>query len=293
MNKDLYEVFGCDPESIYDIVRNQEWTLDKFYEILVGGEGYPYTSTYIDLTGNRKRDTRDTYGFISWDYWGPMQGFLTGADPGYITRDEDGYPVISLYNEKTLKMQEMLIKIFNANETGVGRLYNNESAKASKAFFEGRGLFFGGQTLGALEAAEFASSEINFAVLPFPKLDEDQEEYYSRVVNFSSLTYIPVTNQKLELTSAVLEYMAYLSNRDLIPAFYDEILTIKTSRDIETEEMIDIVRNGSRFLDENYLGSGTIINIIASGQNTLSSNYASQGDAWELKLMDIIDFWEK
>ena len=129
--------------------------------------------------------------------------------------------------------------------------------------------------------------------VPYPKLDKDQEEYYSRIVNFSSLTYVPVTNTKLELTSAVLEYMAYLSHRDLIPEFYNVILTVKTSRDVETEEMIDIVRNGARFMDENYLNSGIIQRMITGGSNTLSSNYASQGDAWEIKLADIIEFWEK
>ena len=86
--------------------------------------------------------------------------------------------------------------------------------------------------------------------------------------------------------------MAYISHQNLIPAFYDEILNIKTARDFETEEMINIIREGARFMDENYLNSGGIINIVASGTNTLSSNYASQGDAWETKLEDIIEFWE-
>ena len=86
--------------------------------------------------------------------------------------------------------------------------------------------------------------------------------------------------------------MAYLSYRDLIPAFYDEILTIKTNRDFETEDMVNIVRDSARFMDSNFLGTSTIYKIVESGTNTLSSTCASQSDAWEIKLMDIIDFWE-
>ena len=87
--------------------------------------------------------------------------------------------------------------------------------------------------------------------------------------------------------------MAFLSYRDLIPAFYDVILTIKTNRDYETEEMIDIVRNGARFMDENFFGTGSLNSIIDAGQNTLASNYTSQEDAWLVKLEGYIEFWEK
>ncbi len=297
MNKDLYEVFGCDPESIYDIVRNQEWTLDKFYEILIGGEGYPYTSTYIDLTGNRKRDTRDTYGFITWDYWGPMQGFLTGADPGYITRDEDGYPVISLYNEKTLKMQEMLIKIFNANETGVGRLYNNESAKASKAFFEGRGLFFGGQTLGALEAEEFASSDINFAVLPFPKLDETQKDYISTVHDIAEMGFVPSTLSfgDLDLVSAVVECLCKETAETVIPKYYESTLKVRYSRESANAEMIDILHynyGGAFALAWSYYVEGfffnPIIDSVTSNQDNFASYYRSYENSAQVALADLI-----
>lgn len=297
MNKDLYGIFGCDPESIYDVVRNQEWTLDKFYEILVGGEGYPYSSTYIDLTGNRKRDTRDTYGFISWDYWGPMQGFLTGADPGYITRDENGYPVINVYNEKTLAMQEDLIKIFNANETGVGRLYNNESAKASKAFFEGRGLFFGGQTLGALEAAEFAASDINFAVLPFPKLDETQPNYISTVHDIAEMGFIPSTISfgDLDLVSAVVECLSRETAKTVIPKYYESTLKVRYSRESANAEMIDILHynyGGAFALAWSYYVEGfffnPIIDSVTSNQDNFASYYRSYENSAHVALADLI-----
>ena len=135
--------------------------------------------------------------------------------------------------------------------------------------------------------------EDDFGAVPFPKLDEDQENYASRIVNYSSLTYIPVTNQKLELTSAILEHMAYLSYRDLIPAFYDVILTVKTNRDYETEEMVDIVRATATFMDENFFGTGSLNGILNAKQNTLSSTYAAQEDSWLVKLDGYIEFWEK
>ncbi len=264
----------------YQMVKDGTWTVDKFIEMVKKGQ------KDLDGDGIYKPES-DRYGFAGWKYE-MMPALFIGMGGEPVTKDESNLPVLNINNERTFSILDKMIEIF---EFGNGAWDGgNTYGDVDKMFSESR-LLFKYATLSGLPGLR--NLEDDFGAVPFPKLDEDQDEYYSRIVNFSSLTYIPVTNNKLELTSAVLEYMAYISNRDLIPAFYDEILTIKTSRDIETEEMIDIVRNGARFLDENYLGSGTIINIVAAGQNTLSSNYASQGDAWELKLMDIIDFWDK
>ncbi len=297
MNKDLYEVFGGNGEEIYDIVRNQQWTLDKFYSMLVGGEGYPYNSTYIDFTGNRKRDTRDTYGFISWDYWGPMMPFLVAANPGYISRTEDGYPQISVYNEKTLSMQEFLIKIYNANETGVGSLYSFDSQKASKAFFEGRGLFYGGQQLGSLEALEFASSEINFAILPFPKLDELQENYISTVHDVAEIGFIPstISFSDLNLVSAVVESLCKESAETVIPKYYESTLKVRYSRESANAEMIDILHYnyGSSFaLAWNHEVEGIffegILQSVMTNNDTFASYYRSYENSANTKLDELI-----
>ena len=263
----------------YQLVKDGEWTIDKFIEYVKAGQK--------DLNGDGIiKPEDDRLGFSGWK-WEMIPAMFVGMGGSPVSKDDDNLPTLNINNERTFNVIDKLIELY---DDGNGAWDGGNTYGVANTMFKESRLLFQDTTLTALPGLR--NLDDDFGALPYPKLDEDQEDYYSRIVNFSSLTYIPVTNQKLELTSAVLEYMAYISHQNLIPAFYDEILNIKTARDFETEEMINIIREGARFMDENYLGSGGIINIVASGTNTLSSNYASQGDAWETKLEDIIEFWE-
>ncbi len=266
----------------YEMVKNGTWTVDKLIE---------YNKKAMkDLNGDGVMKTEDDrYGLAGWQYEMTPALFVgMGGEP--VTKDDDNLPMLNLNNERTFNVIDKMIEVF-ADGNGAFRNATPEPyAKTGNMFKEGR-LMFHDTNLDQL--AYLRDMEDDFGAVPFPKLDEDQEQYYSRVVNYSSLTYVPVTNQKLELTSAILEHMAFLSYRDLIPAFYDVILTVKTNRDYETEEMVDIVRDGARFMDENFFGTGSLNEIITAGQNTLSSRYAAQEDAWLTKLDGYIEYWEK
>ena len=277
-NKTMLDELGLDYP--YQLVLDGEWTADRMIEYMKAAQK--------DLNGDGlMKPEDDRYGVAGWKYE-MMPAFFVGMGGNPVTKDDNDMPELNINNERTFDIMDKMLEVF---EKGNGGFSNGETyAKTGNMFKEGR-LLFHDTNLDQL--AGLRDMEDNFGAIPYPKLDEDQESYYSRVVNYSSLTYIPVTNNKLELTSAILEHMAYLSDRDLIPAFYDVILTIKTSRDVETEAMVDIVRETARFMDENFVGSGTIINIVESGNNTLASRCASQEDAWEIKLNDYIEFWEK
>jgi len=235
----------------YQLVKDGEWTIDRFIEYVKAAQK--------DLNGDGLiKPADDRLGFSGWKHE-MMPAIFVGMGGQPVTKDDDNMPVLNINNERTFTVIDKMLELFDqGNGAWEG---GNEYGASSKMFTESR-LLFENRSLNGLPGLR--NLEDDFGAVPYPKLDEDQESYYSRIVNFSSLTYIPVTNQKLELTSAVLEYMAYISNKELIPAFYDEILNIKTARDYETEEMIDIIREGARFLDENYLNSGTIIELVAN-----------------------------
>lgn len=277
-NKTIMDELGM--EYPYQMVKDGTWTVDRFIEMVKAGQK--------DLDGNGIiRPENDRIGYSGWK-WEMMPALFVGLGGQPVTKDENNLPKLNINNERTFNVIDKMLDVF---DFGNGAWDGGDEYGVSDTMFRESRLLFHNISLSGL--SNLRSLEDDFGAVPYPKLDEDQEQYYSRILNFSSLTYIPVTNQKLELTSAVLEYMAYLSDRDLIPVFYDEILAIKTSRDFETEEMVGIIRNGARFMDENYLTSGVVMELVMNGSNTLSSNYASRGDAWELNLKDVIEFWEK
>lgn len=275
-NKTMLDEIGL--EYPYQLVLDGQWTIDKLIEYS--------KAAAADLNGDGKIDyENDRLGVAGWK-WEMIPAYFVGMGGQPVTKDIFNMPELNINNERTFTVIDKLIELFSDTSTWTG---GSVYGVSGKMFSEGR-LLFHDTTLDGLSGLR--NMEDDFGAVPYPKLDQEQESYYSRIVNFSSLTYIPVTNTKLELTSAVLEYMAYLADRDLIPAYYDIILTVKTTRDVETEAMIDIIRESARFMDENYLTSGRIIQITESGSNTLASNYASYGDSWEEKLEDIIEFWE-
>ena len=80
--------------------------------------------------------------------------------------------------------------------------------------------------------------------------------------------------------------MAYYSSLKVLPTYFDIILTIQSTRDVESEQMIPIIRNSSRFMDMAIGFSPE--SIVYSGQNTLASHWASNRTSYEEKLATLI-----
>ncbi|MGN1346716.1 MAG: hypothetical protein ACI4V1_08015, partial [Eubacteriales bacterium] len=55
-NRDLYRDFYGDPDELYQIVADGEWTYDQWLPLIEGA--------YMDLNGNAKADADDQYGMI-------------------------------------------------------------------------------------------------------------------------------------------------------------------------------------------------------------------------------------
>ncbi|MBQ7599174.1 MAG: hypothetical protein IJU57_00695 [Clostridia bacterium] len=280
MNKDYYAEIGCDPESVYQTVRDGEWTLDAMYTIIKGGEDGAHP-TYQDFQGNRKRDRRDKWGLVLWQWWGPMIPFLSTADPGYINRNEEGYPEITVNNERSVMMCEKLMALFNADETAVG--VHNNMQDTIDCFVEGKILFLTCQRLGSLESEIYANADLNFAVLPYPKLDEYQRNYISSVNDTTEMGFIPgtVSFSRLDFISAVLEKLSRETEEIVIPKYYESTLKIRYARESANAEMIQLIHDthGNTFPLIWGLGDGSNIftigfyNSISKNQSVFASFY--------------------
>ena len=60
-----------------------------------------------------------------------------------------------------------------------------------------------------------------FGIVPIPKYDEAQDRYYSHRTHVCLTMSIPVTNAQPDRTGAILDTFAYLSNRDILPIYYN------------------------------------------------------------------------
>ena len=221
----------------YQMVLDGTWTFDKFYELVEKGT--------LDLNG----DTNIEFGVDQVGYWGwgyeQYPGMFISLGGDVCLKDEKtGMPVLNIDNERTVRLIDSMKKLFelpgaNAEWSTYGIF--NTAFESGQVLFLHAGLSF---------ATNLREMEDDFGFVPYPKLDEDQATFKSRVQNTSCLTYIPVTNSDLAFTGAVLERMASVSQQTTIPAFFDTVLTIKSTRDTESEQMISIIQASCSFYDE-------------------------------------------
>ena len=82
------------------------------------------------------------------------------------------------------------------------------------------------------------------AMIPLPKWNEEQSNYYTFVHDQYSIGGIPVSVQDPAMTSAVMEAMASESYRFVTPAYYAIVLNGKYLRDADSSEMLELAMAG-------------------------------------------------
>ena len=157
-------------------------------------------------------------------------------------------------------------------------------------FKEGR-LLFNDAFLNFIPGTRNYDIEVGF--VPYPKISEEQENYYSRTANISCLTYIPITlsEERYETVGGTLESMAYYSGKIVLPTYFDTILTVQSTRDVESEQMIPIIKDSCRFMDMAIGFSPE--QFVYSGQNTLASHWVSTKTAYEEKLKTLVQTYSE
>ena len=104
----------------------------------------------------------------------------------------------------------------------------------------------------------------DFGIIPWPKFDETLDRYYTNVDAGCNLICVPITVGNPECISVVLEAMAYDSYKNVIPTYYDVVLQTKYTRDEESPEMLDLIREG-RVYDIGYYYEGFVGEISSIG----------------------------
>ena len=125
-----------------------------------------------------------------------------------------------------------------------------------------------------LIAAYRVSMEDDFGILPHPKFDESQKNYYSMLNQVYATAYsIPITNENPERTGWILDVMGYYSQDTLYPAVIEKNIKTKAMRDEESIAMLDILFD-SKFYELGGWGTKiyeNIGNLVMKGENTYSS----------------------
>ena len=225
-NKNLFtELYQSQNINLYDVVDQGKWTIDYMNELVSGA--------WIDENSDGIISDGDTVGFKcnaagggdgGMDAWIPAMGIR-------LTTIVDDYPELTFYDEHTVEAFEK-VKLLHATNPGT----LNVASGTETTFAVGNQLF-GRFSLNS--GSGLRDMQDDYGVLPLPKFDEEQADYYTTFDNTSSLIVVLSTCQDTEKVGATLELMAAEAYKQVTPAYFEICLQGKYSDAPEDAAMYD------------------------------------------------------
>ncbi len=270
-------------EDPYELVDNGTWTLDKLAEMAsVSGN---------DANGDGIYDDKDNYGMMSWR--GVFYMFLlNGCGNTLIEKDEADVPVFTFYNEEFVNSYEKILSIIHGEQKiyfDAEKDINNH--RLQEIMFPANQVLFWSECISWAKALR--EMEANFGILPAPKYDEAQTQYYScNNGNFFGMS-VPVSVTDIDRTSIIIEALQSASTDTVLAAYYDITLKSKYSRDEESSKMVDIIFDTTTYDCSTVYGLGSVktnIYTMASENNSdLASFYNKQKKALGKTIEKIVE----
>ena len=268
-NKQVFDDLGL--EYPYQTVRDGKWTYDEMKRLAAMGT--------FDVNGDNKIDVADDHvGYITTQWRGVNFSYIAQGTR-LTTTDSDGMPILSLDTERAADIFDRVLEFM---ETDEAKLYGQVEDEVMMAdWMSGRVMFYDGLIK---YAANMRDMKDDFGFIPLPKFDEAQEHYLTTPGAGINFYTVPVTVKDTECVSAVLEGLAILGHQDIIPTYYDTVLKSKYTRDEESAEMLDLIREniiidfGAQIYDQTKNPLCSIgFNLVTKGENFASFYAANEG----------------
>ncbi|MBO5218143.1 MAG: hypothetical protein J6C52_01855 [Clostridia bacterium] len=271
----------------YQLVRDGKWTIDKLGEYAAAGANLNGDDSFAwNVSG------KSIYGLASYEDC--INGFITGAGLSYI-EIEDGQPSLVKDNEKFFNLFE---KIYAITGTAGDFIYKNGAGNEhyEMIFKNGRALF----AIAEIKASsKYRDMDTTFGIVPIPKYDENQKEYFSHRTHVCPTVSMPVTNKKSTETGIILDAMAYESYENILPIYYDVKVAQKGLRNEESIEMLQIIRAGRSFdIGEGYAWTENLsaeVNKLYANtlQPTIVSTLDSYRSSIEAEIKKTMEYMQK
>ncbi len=261
----------------YDLVREGKWTIDKLSE---------YARAAANLNGDDSfawnTDGKAVYGIA-----------YSGTDKFFIGMNErfldtvDGELTLTAGTERFYRAVSTFASRLSSRD---GTLYAHPGSGVSDddpgsyiyAFEHERSLFV---TAELSKATRMRSIEaFTFGIVPYPKLDELQENYYSMPFYGTPCFAIPTLTADPDFSAAVGDALSYLSYEMVMPVFREVTLEQKGLRNDDSIEMLDIIISSSvpdlsRYSPQTRNLMSAVAKKALAGDDSVASDVASFKEA--------------
>lgn len=282
-NKMLMDKLGFDYP--YDYVYSDTWTYDVVIEMVLDAEE--------DVNGDGEWTIEDQYGGISG---GSLLGGVCSAT--LIQNNGDGTYTVVPYTEGMVaqygKYKDKLDSIESLTHEQV--LEGADISGFPSQFVAARFLSFGEDHQLFMEGSidmtkEFVDMKSDYGIVPTPVVNPG-DKFSSGVDYCAPMFSMPIQLEDPEMTAIVFEYMAYESERLLLPAYYETTIKTKRMEDTRDYDMLDIVRDNIGYSWTGIYMQGAELNELR-GKMLSSGNFASvekrYGAKCQAELDDMIE----
>ena len=285
-NKKLAEDYGIG--DLYPIVNEGKWTIDKLLETT--------KDSYVDVNSDGRADGEDQFGFVTTSR-SALNTYLWSFGGHVLKKNNDGDVELVYHSDRTSDMVTKLCSVFYDNNG----IYINSKEPEYSSFFaidtfnDCRAVFINGSLGNAVQY--FRDMKDDFGILPYPKWNEAQENYYTMVDGSHDVLAVPASISDVERVGIITEALCAESYKKLVPAYYEVALKTKYTRDDESIAMIDMIA-ASRVFDLGYVYDGwkgasfIFQNLIAENNPNFESYWASKESSVTEYYDKVIDYFE-
>ena len=264
-SKLLQDVHHMQPDDLYEIVINKQWTYEKAYTMI--------ENTYADDGTLGEKDTADTFGYAS-NYRSAAVAYNYAFDNRSMLMI-DGVPQMNEnFYDKSIDVIEAVRKLFYDNKGSYVGDWGADSLswRSSKALFVASCLHDG---------IDYANVNFNFGIVPYPLYDSEQTEYYSSVDGahhlMAMLTSLP--DERKENNSIIIEALNAESARISKPVFIEQTLKLRTFNESldKVDIIVDLVRDSviadfGYFFSAQHEGFPFMIELVLESQTFSEEN---------------------
>lgn len=200
---------------------------------------------------------------------------LHGAGESLITKDKDGIPIFEKPDARMVNVFDAIVEY--CMDSGNFFRYNTDYGITDNNIrfnlFASDMVLFSGMMV---DSGKFLRDmENDFGLLPLPKYDDSQEEYYSYQGPSAGAQAVPSSIKDPDMVGTIIENLCAFSHYEMREAYFETTLQDKIFRDVESNNMLDIIY-GNVTAELGYVYGynkiyNTYINAINNRQGVASS----------------------
>ena len=242
-----FGIHNIDVDAFYQDVRDGKWTLEYQKTLITQGGG-----AYRDTNGNGEKDDKDFYGFATGSVIS-VDPYMVAAGVEMIVKDE---------NTNALAFNGDAVEPMTTLCEAIADIYKNKSTYYYKEVAMDNIGLYGGTELFANKRAMMATTcfdgmethlgklkKIQYGIVPIPKFTENAayQTYVQDQLTSLGIARSVTGKNELAMLGAVMESLAFHSNRLVRPAYYENTLGKRVVGDLDSRDMLELMYNTVTF----------------------------------------------